>query len=192
MAFSCRVLLLDNFDSFTHNVRHGLVRAGADVLVMRADGGGLEEVEAARPDLLVISPGPGRPEDALLSMEAIRRFAGRLPMVGICLGHQCLALHFGGHVVKSPEPVHGKVSRVRHDGQGLFRGLPDPLAVGRYHSLSVDALPDCLLCTAFTEDGLVMGLRHRELPLHGVQFHPDSFLTPNGPEIFRNVIALCA
>jgi len=184
-----RVLLLDNLDSFTHNVRHGLVEAGGDVIVRRKDQVSLSEIEREAPDLLVISPGPGRPEDAKLSLEAIRAFVGRIPILGVCLGHQCLAVAFGGAVGRAPEPVHGKVSRIHHSGRGLFDGLPDPLEVGRYHSLAVTRLPECLEGTAWAEDGTLMALRHRSLPIAGVQFHPDSFLTPQGTQIFRHALA---
>lgn len=183
-----RAFLLDNFDSFTHNVACGLVAAGGDVEVRRADRCTLRDVEAFGPDLLVISPGPGRPEDAALSLALIRTFAGRVPVLGICLGMQALAVAFGGTVGRAPEPVHGKVWEVRHGGTGLFEGLPDPLPVGRYHSLCVTQVPEVLERTAWTEDGLVMGLRHRTLPLAGVQFHPDSFLTPHGAELFRHAL----
>ncbi len=183
-----RVLLLDNLDSFTHNVRHGLVEAGADVVVLRRDQGTVLDIEREAPDLLVISPGPGRPEDARLAMETIQTFAESIPILGVCLGHQCLALSFGGRVERAPQPVHGKVSSVRHGGCGLFDGMPDPFEVGRYHSLAVTHLPDCLERTAWTEDGVIMGLRHRSLPIAGIQFHPDSFLTPLGTEIFRHAI----
>ncbi|MDP2876423.1 MAG: aminodeoxychorismate/anthranilate synthase component II, partial [Holophaga sp.] len=160
-----RVLLLDNLDSFTHNVRHGLVEAGAHVVVLRRDQGTILDIEREAPDLLVISPGPGRPEDARLAMETIQAFAERIPILGVCLGHQCLALAFGGRVERAPKPVHGKVSSVRHGGCGLFDGMPDPFEVGRYHSLAVTQLPDCLERTAWTEDGVIMGLRHRSLPI---------------------------
>jgi anthranilate synthase/aminodeoxychorismate synthase-like glutamine amidotransferase len=184
-----RVLLLDNLDSFTHNVRHGLVEAGAEVSVLRRDQGSLAEIERTPPELLVISPGPGRPEDARLSLEAILALAGRIPILGVCLGHQCLALAFGGAVGRLPEPVHGKVSPIFHHGTSLFAGLPDPFEVGRYHSLGVTRMPDCLEATAWTADGAIMGLRHRTLPIAGVQFHPDSFLTPHGSRIFRHALA---
>ena len=184
-----RVLLLDNLDSFTHNVRHGLVAAGADVIVLRRDQGSIRAIEREAPDLLVLSPGPGRPEDAHLAMAAIQTFAEKLPILGVCLGHQCLAMAFGGSVERAPEPVHGKVSQIRHSGRGLFQGMPNPLEVGRYHSLTVTQLPDCLERTAWTEDGIIMGLCHRSLPIAGIQFHPDSFLTPQGTEIFRHAIA---
>jgi anthranilate synthase/aminodeoxychorismate synthase-like glutamine amidotransferase len=183
-----RVLLLDNYDSFTWNVADGLSAAGAEVDVRRVDSIDLAGIEAAAPDLLVVSPGPGRPEDARLSLAAIRSLAGRIPILGICLGHQCVAIAFGGAVARSPAPVHGKVSAVRHDGRGLFTGLSGELPVGRYHSLVVTELPPELEVTARTGDGLVMGLRHRSLPVAGLQFHPDSFLTASGSAIFRNAI----
>jgi len=179
-------LLIDNFDSFTFNVFHGLVQAGLEVEVRRCDALDLGSVESLHPSMIVLSPGPGRPEDARLCLEVTRTFAGRVPIFGICLGMQVLALALGGEVGRSPEPVHGKVSRVRHDGQGLFTGLPDPLEVGRYHSLCVTQVPDELEITARTEDDIVMGLRHRTWPLAGVQFHPDSFLTVQGQEMLSN------
>jgi len=186
-----RVLLLDNFDSFTWNVAEGLAEAGAEVEVRRVDGIDLAGVVAAAPDLLVISPGPGRPEGARLSLAAIGRLAGAVPILGICLGHQCLAVAFGGSVAEAPLPVHGKTTSVTHDGKGLFKGLESPIEAGRYHSLVVAELPPELVATAWTAEGLIMGLRHRSLPLAGLQFHPDSFLTPSGPTIFRNALDAC-
>lgn len=183
-----RILLIDNFDSFTFNVMHGLVEAGACVEVLRADRLSLAGIEELKPDGIAISPGPGRPEDATLSLEAILHFSGRLPILGICLGMQAIAVAFGGAVGRSPVPVHGKVSEVFHDGRGLFEGLPSPMAAGRYHSLCVTRVPDCLEVTARTEDGLVMGLRHRVHRIAGVQFHPDSFLSPYGGELLRHAI----
>lgn len=185
---SPRILLIDNFDSFTWNVLHGLVEAGGDVTVRRADALDLDAVEAFRADLIAISPGPGRPEDATLSLAVIRAFGASTPILGICLGMQALAVAFGGRVGRAPEPVHGKVSNVLHAGTGLFEGLPSPLAVGRYHSLCVTEVPPMLDVTARTEEGLVMGLRHRERPLAGVQFHPDSFLTPQGRELLAHAV----
>lgn len=183
-----RVVMLDNFDSFTFNVFHGLVEAGAQVEVRRAEAIDLPGLIALEPELLVISPGPKRPEDAHLSLEALRHFGGKIPVLGICLGMQCMAVAFGGQVGRAPEPVHGKVSRIRHDGRGIFEGLPDPLAVGRYHSLCVTEVPRDFEVAARTEAGLVMALRHRHWPMVGVQFHPDSFLTEHGTEILRNVL----
>lgn len=183
-----RILLIDNFDSFTYNVLHGLVEAGGDVEARRADGLDLEAIERFRPDMIVISPGPGRPQEASLSLAAIQAFAGRIPMLGICLGMQAMAVAYGGQVIQAPEPVHGKVSEILHDGRGLFEGLPSPLPVGRYHSLCVTEVPAILEVTAWTPEGMVMGLRHREQALAGVQFHPDSFLTPHGREMMRHAI----
>lgn len=185
---SPRILLIDNFDSFTWNVLHGLVEAGGDVTVRRADALDLGAVASFQPDLIAISPGPGRPEDATLSLAVVRQFGARTPILGICLGMQALAVAFGGRVGRAPEPVHGKVSNVLHAGTGLFEGLPSPLPVGRYHSLCVTEVPPMLDVTARTEEGLVMGLRHRELPLAGVQFHPDSFLTPQGRELLAHAV----
>lgn len=183
-----RILLIDNFDSFTYNVLHGLVEAGGDVEVRRADLLDLETIKPYRPDMIVISPGPGRPEDAALSLAVLHRFGGRIPILGICLGMQAMAVAFGGQVAPSPAPVHGKVSDVLHDGQGLFEGLPSPMPVGRYHSLCVTEVPAAFEITARTVEGLVMGLRHREQIMAGVQFHPDSFLTPHGREMMRHAI----
>ncbi|MEI6874550.1 MAG: aminodeoxychorismate/anthranilate synthase component II [Spirochaetota bacterium] len=183
-----RVLLLDNFDSFTWNVADGLAAAGALVEVRRVDGIDLAGVVAAAPELIVLSPGPGRPEDASLSLAAIGALAGIIPILGICLGHQCVAVAFGGRVARSPEPVHGKTAWISHDGRGLFTGLPEALEVGRYHSLVVAELPPDLEACAWTAEGLVMGLRHRRFPIAGLQFHPDSFLSASGPAMFRNAL----
>ena len=183
-----RVLLIDNFDSFTFNVMHGLVEGGARVEVRRADHLSIPAIEAFNPSMIVISPGPGRPEDAVLSLDIIQRFGGKVPVLGICLGMQVMAVAFGGQVGRSPEPVHGKVARVVHDGKGLFQDLPSPMAVGRYHSLCVTAVPDCMEISARTEEGVIMGLRHRTFAMAGVQFHPDSFLSPFGPEMLRHAV----
>lgn len=185
-----RALLLDHFDSFSFNVAHGLVAAGADVVVRRVDAVTAAAVAAEAVDLLVLGPGPGRPEEATLALDLVNRLAGRLPILGICLGHQVLALAFGGDVDRAPAPVHGKVSAVRHDGRGLFTGLPNPFAAGRYHSLAVTRLPASLEPCAWAEDGTLMALRHRAWPLAGVQFHPDSFLTPAGAQLWRHALAL--
>ena len=185
-----RVLLLDHFDSFTFNVAHGLAAAGADVQVLRVDAGSVDEMAEIETDLLVLGPGPGRPEEAVLALALVLRLAGRLPILGICLGHQILALAFGGRVGPAPEPVHGKASRIHHDGRGFFAGLPDPLDVGRYHSLAVTELPEALEGCAWTDDGTLMALRHRSLPIAGLQFHPDSFLTPQGGELLRHALTL--
>lgn len=183
-----RVVVLDNFDSFTYNVAHLLVEAGAEVSVCRADVATPASLAALEPDLLVISPGPGHPRDAHVSLAAVRAFAESVPVLGVCLGMQVIALAFGGEVAEAPEPVHGKVSSIRHTGRGMFAGLESPLRVGRYHSLAVTRVPEALEVEAWSEDGLPMALRHRELPLVGVQFHPDSFLTSQGLELVQNVL----
>ena len=183
------VFLIDNFDSFTYNIAHALAAAGASVEVRRADNVDLDAVEADPPSLLVVSPGPGRPEDAFVSMDAIRRFAGRIPIFGICLGMQCLAVAYGGTVGPAPEPVHGKATRILHDGRGVFQGLDSPLRVGRYHSLCVQEVPACLEVTARSEDGVPMALRHRGFRMAAVQFHPDSFLTDDGPAMMAHVLS---
>jgi anthranilate synthase/aminodeoxychorismate synthase-like glutamine amidotransferase len=183
-----RVFLIDNFDSFTYNIAHALAAGGATVEVRRADHVDLEALEADPPALVVIGPGPGRPEDAQVSLDAIRRFAGRVPIFGICLGMQCLAVAYGGTVIAAPEPVHGKATRVLHDGRGVFQGLASPLRAGRYHSLCVGEVPACLEVTARSEDGLAMALRHRGLRMAAVQFHPDSFLTDDGPAMMAHVL----
>jgi len=183
-----RVLILDNYDSFTRNIAEGFFVAGAKVVVHRADAIDLAAIEAAAPELLVISPGPGRPEDATLSLAAISKFAGTIPIFGICLGHQCLAFAFGGKIERAPEPVHGKTSWVFHGASGLFEGLPSPCQVGRYHSLLVTEVPAEFEVSGRTAEGLVMGLRHKRLPLAGLQFHPDSFLTTSGARFFENAL----
>lgn len=182
---SPRVLLVDNFDSFTHNLAQALSVLGADVRVQRCDA-----AEVA-PDTthVVISPGPGRPEAAGRTMEIVQACALRLPVLGICLGHQAIALAFGGRLALAPAPVHGKVSRVSHDGRGVFAGLPDPLQAARYHSLVVSELPAGLEACAWASDGALMGLRHRSLPTHGVQFHPESYMTPEGGRVLGNFLA---
>jgi anthranilate synthase/aminodeoxychorismate synthase-like glutamine amidotransferase len=185
---ACRVFLIDNFDSFTYNIAHGLAAAGATVEVRRADGVDLDGLEADLPDLLVLSPGPGRPQDAHLSLAAIRRFAGKVPIFGVCLGMQCLAVAYGGSVEPGTDPVHGKTTRILHDGRGLFQGLPSPIRAARYHSLCVSSVPACLEVTARSEDGIPMALRHRGIRMAGVQFHPESFLTDDGPAIMEHVL----
>jgi len=186
-----KVLLVDNYDSFTFNLAQGLETLGASVDVVRADDPRLASALAARPDRVVISPGPGRPEAAGRSPEIVRAApeAG-IPTLGVCLGLQCAAVAFGAAVVRAPEPRHGKTSTVRHDGKGIFAGVPDPTVATRYHSLMVDerTLPADLVVTARSEDGVVMGLRHRALPLELVQFHPESVLTPDGPAMLRNFL----
>jgi anthranilate synthase/aminodeoxychorismate synthase-like glutamine amidotransferase len=159
--------------------------------VRRNDEIGLDDIASLAPDRIVISPGPGRPEDAGISVDLIRRFGARIPVLGVCLGHQAIGYAFGGDVVRAPVLMHGKVSTVRHDGRGIFSGVTQPFVAGRYHSLVVaDPVPDTLEISARTEDGVVMALRHRELPIHGVQFHPESVLTGEGRKILRNFLEL--
>jgi anthranilate synthase/aminodeoxychorismate synthase-like glutamine amidotransferase len=182
------LLMIDNYDSFTYNLVHLFEELGAEVRVFRNDAITVEEAEALAPDQLVISPGPGRPEDAGVSVELIRRLGPRVPTLGVCLGHQAIVEAFGGEVGQARALLHGKASPVEHDGQGVFRGLPAPLEAGRYHSLAALTVPDELEVTARTPDGEVMGVRHRELPIEGVQFHPESVLTPLGPDLARNFL----
>jgi anthranilate synthase component 2 len=188
-----RVLVVDNYDSFVYNLVQYLGELGAAPLVHRHDELSLAEIEALEPDAVLISPGPGRPEDAGLSNEVIRRFAGRRPVLGVCLGHQCLGQVYGAEVVRAAEIMHGKTSLVHHTGVGVFAGLPSPFEATRYHSLVVDrgSVPAELEITAWTDDGTVMGLRHRhhEVPVEGVQFHPESILTASGHDLLRNFLA---
>ena len=186
-----RVLLLDNYDSFTYNLAQYLGELGHAPAVHRNDGITLGEIEAAKPDRIVISPGPGRPEDAGLTVDVIRQFGRRIPIFGVCLGHQGIGHAFGGDVVRAPVLMHGKVSSVQHDGRGVFTGVSQPFVAGRYHSLIVaDPPPEALEISARTDDGIIMGLRHREWPVHGVQFHPESVLTGEGMKILRNFLEL--
>lgn len=181
-------LLLDNYDSFTYNVYQLMAELGAEVEVVRNDKTTLAEVRARGYDGLVISPGPGAPADAGVTEELIGGLKGELPILGICLGHQAIGEVFGGEVVRADKIVHGKSSRIRHEGKGIFAGLPQGIEVGRYHSLIVrrDTLPDCLAVTAELDDGTIMGLRHRTLDIEGIQFHPESILTPRGKRLMRN------
>ncbi len=189
-----RLLLVDNYDSFTYNLVQAFLVLGAEVLVHRNDEITVEQARALAPTHLCISPGPGTPRDAGVSMRMIEAFAGRVPVFGVCLGHQSLVEVFGGRVVRAPRLMHGKTSMVTHDGLGLFRGLPNPLQAGRYHSLIAqrDSLPAELVITSWTDAGEIMGVRHRDLPLEGVQFHPESVLTPSGPALMANFIEACA
>ena len=188
-----RVLVIDNYDSFVYNLVQYLGELGADPVVHRHDALTLPDLEGLEPDAVLISPGPGRPEDAGVSSDAIAAFGeAGIPVLGVCLGHQCIGQRYGGEVVRAERVMHGKTSEVTHTGVGVFEGLPSPLTATRYHSLVVDAasVPDCLEVTAETADGIVMGLRHRELPIHGVQFHPEAVLTASGHELLRNFLAL--
>lgn len=191
-ANAAAVLLLDNYDSFTFNLFHYLGELGAAVDVLRNDAATPGEAMAARPDAVVISPGPCDPDRAGITLGLIGEAAPVCPVLGVCLGHQAIGQAFGGKVVRAPAPVHGKVSLVHHDNTGVFRGLPNPFRATRYHSLIVerDGLPDELVPNAWTEDGLIMGMRHERLPVHGVQFHPESIETAAGHDLLRNFLAL--
>ncbi|MFT3757264.1 anthranilate synthase component II [Thauera sp.] len=185
-----RLLMIDNYDSFTYNLVQYFGELGVRVEVYRNDEITLDQIVAMKPDQLVISPGPCSPAEAGISVPAIKAFAGKLPILGVCLGHQSIGAAFGGRVVHARQLMHGKTSPVRHQGAGVFRGLPDPLVCTRYHSLAIerDSLPDCLEVTAWTEDGEIMGVRHRTLDVEGVQFHPESILTECGHELLRNFL----
>jgi anthranilate synthase component 2 len=185
------ILLIDNYDSFTFNLAQYLGELGDAPLVRRNDEMTVGDIEALGPKRIVISPGPGRPEDAGVSVDAIKTFGARLPMLGVCLGHQAIGYAFGGTVARAPSLMHGKTSTLEHDGRGVFAGVAQPFVAGRYHSLVVtEPLPAALEVSARTDDGVVMGLRHREFPIHGVQFHPESVLTGEGKKILRNFLEL--
>ena len=185
------ILLIDNYDSFTFNLAQYLGELGAPPVVKRNDEISVDDVEAMRPDRIVISPGPGRPEDAGISVETIRRLGPRIPLLGVCLGHQGIGFAFGGTISRARALMHGKVSAVHHDGRGVFKGISQPFSAGRYHSLVVaEPVPDQLEVSARTEDGTIMGLRHRTAPIHGVQFHPESVLTNEGRRLLRNFLEL--
>ncbi|MBK6600213.1 MAG: aminodeoxychorismate/anthranilate synthase component II [Betaproteobacteria bacterium] len=184
------LLMIDNYDSFTWNLVQYFGELGADVHVHRNDAITLEQIEAWQPERIVISPGPCTPREAGISVPVIERFAGRIPLLGVCLGHQAIGQAFGGNVGRAQRVMHGKVSAVTHDGRGVFTGLPSPLAVTRYHSLAIEraTLPAGLEITATAEDGEIMGVRHRSLPVEGVQFHPEAFLTEHGHALLRNFL----
>ena len=187
-----RILVVDNYDSFVYNLVQYLGELGAEPEVHRHDQITVEEIAASAPDAILISPGPGTPDDAGVSNAVIERLAGRFPILGVCLGHQCIGQVYGGTVVRAPSIVHGKTSLVHHQGEGVLAGLPRPFEATRYHSLVVDraTLPDVLEITAETDDGVIMALRHRELPVEGVQFHPESVLTVAGKQLLTNFLAL--
>lgn len=187
------LLLLDNYDSFTWNLYHYLGEQGAELEVVRNDAITVQEALARKPEGIVISPGPCDPDRAGISLPLIRAAAGRCPILGVCLGHQAIAQAFGARIVRAPVPMHGKVSRIEHDGTGVLAGLPSPFEATRYHSLCADpaTIPAELLVNARSEDGVIMGLRHRSLPIHGVQFHPESIETRVGKRLLRNFLALC-
>ena len=187
------ILLVDNYDSFTYNLAHAMGELGADVVVRRNDAVTLDEIEALGPSKIVVSPGPGRPEGAGISLDVVRRFGPSTPLLGVCLGHQAIGAAFGGRVIRAAGPVHGKTSLVEHDGRGIFRQLTAPFEAGRYHSLIVDAdeWPEALEISAtIAGERTVMGLRHREFPIHGVQFHPESVLTPAGRAMLETFLEM--
>jgi len=186
-------VLIDNYDSFTYNLWHYLGELGAEVIVKRNDAVTVAELLAMKPEGVVISPGPSIPENAGICIELVQK-AGRIPILGVCLGHQAIGAAFGGKVIRAPEPMHGKVSRILHDRTGVFAGLPSPFTATRYHSLIVEraTLPASLRVTATTEDGLVMGMQHTERPIHGVQFHPESIESQHGHQLLRNFLTLAS
>lgn len=188
------LLMIDNYDSFTYNIVQYFGQLGEDVRVFRNDRISLDEIAALQPKRLVISPGPCSPEEAGISIAAIRRFAGKIPVLGVCLGHQSIGAAFGANVVRSISLMHGKTSPIHHAGNGLFKGLPEPFMATRYHSLVLerDTLPDCLEVTAWVDNTEIMGIRHRDLPLWGVQFHPESILTDGGMAILKNFLEISA
>ncbi len=187
-----RVVIVDNYDSFTYNLFQYFAELGAEVLVHRNDAVDVAAIEGMEPTHLVISPGPKTPTEAGVSVDAIRSFAGRIPVLGVCLGHQAVGQAFGASVVRGPEPMHGKTSDVRHDGRTIFRGIPTPMEATRYHSLVVTDIPDELEVSAWCDGDVVMGLRHRTLPIEGVQFHPESILTTAGMTMLTNFLEMAA
>src|SRR5688572_2362141 len=184
------LLMIDNYDSFTYNLVQYLCELGEEVVVRRNDEITLDEVAELKPDRIVVSPGPCTPNEAGISVPLIKRFAGEIPLLGVCLGHQSIGQAFGGRIVHARELMHGKTSAIRHSGAGVFRDLPDPLVATRYHSLVIDreTLPQCLEVTAWTDDGDIMGVRHRTLPIEGVQFHPEAILTEKGHELLQHFV----
>jgi anthranilate synthase component 2 len=184
------LLMIDNYDSFTYNLVQYLGELGEDVKVVRNDAITLEEIEALAPDRIVISPGPCTPKEAGISVPLVRRFAGRMPILGVCLGHQSIGEAFGGKIVHAQQLMHGKTSLIHHRGEGVFQGLPDPFTAIRYHSLAIerDSKPEVLEVTAWTDDGEIMGVRHKALPVEGVQFHPESILTEHGHALLKNFL----
>ena len=183
--------MIDNFDSFTYNLVQYLGEMGCDLVIKRNDEITTDEIEALNPEKIIVSPGPCSPREAGVSVETIERFAGKIPILGVCLGHQAIGAAFGGNIIRAKSLMHGKTSPIEHDGKGVFEGLPDPFAATRYHSLVIEreSLPDCLEISAETADGEIMGVRHKEFALEGVQFHPESILTgENGRELLRNFV----
>lgn len=186
------ILMIDNYDSFTYNLVQAFRGLGADMQVVRNDAIDVDGIRALAPSAIVLSPGPGNPDSAGVTLEAVKAFAGKLPMLGVCLGHQSIAQAFGGKIVHAKRLMHGKTSRIHHDGRGIFSGLPQEFAAMRYHSLAVDreTLPECLEISAESEDGEIMGLRHRSMPIESVQYHPESIGTPEGERQMRNFIEM--
>jgi anthranilate synthase component 2 len=186
------ILLIDNYDSFTYNIYQYLLELGADVKVFRNDALTVEEAAAMKPEKLLLSPGPGRPEDAGIMIKAIEYFAGKIPILGVCLGHQAIGLFYGGKIVGAKRLMHGKISKVTADGKGIFAGISEPFEAMRYHSLAIErgSVPDCLEITATAEDGEIMGVRHKTLNVEGIQFHPESIMTPMGKKMLGNFIDL--
>ncbi|MCH7864831.1 MAG: aminodeoxychorismate/anthranilate synthase component II [Proteobacteria bacterium] len=185
-------LLLDNYDSFTYNLRHYLGELGAEVEVRRNDAISADEAVALGAEGIVISPGPRDPDRAGICLEVVEKAAGRLPILGVCLGHQCIGQAFGGKVILAPRPMHGKVSDITHNASGVLSGIPSPFRATRYHSLTLEreSLPDCLEITATSDDGVIQGIAHRELPIHGVQFHPESIASEHGHQLIQNFLDL--
>jgi anthranilate synthase/aminodeoxychorismate synthase-like glutamine amidotransferase len=186
------ILLLDNYDSFTYNLAQYLGELGCQVEVHRNDRISVEQIAQRKPERIVISPGPCTPQEAGISVEMIQKLAGKIPILGVCLGHQAIGAAFGGKIIRAPKLFHGKTSQIRHDGSGVFRGLPNPFTATRYHSLIVErkSLPADLQVTAETDDDIIMGMQHRKYPLMGVQFHPESVLTDSGKQLLKNFLSL--
>ena len=185
------LLMIDNYDSFTYNIVQYLGELGEDVRTVRNDEITLEQIEQMAPERICISPGPKAPKDAGISLDILREFKGKLPILGVCLGHQAIGEAFGGKVIRAKQVMHGKTSLIAHTGEGVFKGLPSPFTVIRYHSLAIEraSLPDCLEVTAWTDDGEIMGVRHKEYDIEGVQFHPESILSEHGHALFKNFLA---
>ncbi len=186
------ILLIDNYDSFTYNLFQYLSELGAEVRTVRNDQITPDEIEELAPERIVVSPGPGRPDDGGISLEVVSRFAGKVPLLGVCLGHQCIGQAFGGEVAGAGEIMHGKSSEIEHDGKGIFRGLPNPFEAIRYHSLAImpESVPDSLEVTAHSDSGVIMGVRHREYAIEGIQSHPESIMTAAGKDILKNFLEL--
>ena len=184
------ILMIDNYDSFTYNLVQYIGQLGGDVRVFRNDQVTLREIDEMSPEAIFLSPGPCSPKEAGITVEVIQAFYNKYPLLGVCLGHQAIGYAFGGNVIRAERIMHGKTSQIRSDGKTIYRGLPNPFVAGRYHSLIVEkkSIPDCLMVTAETEEGEVMGIRHREYPVEGIQFHPESILTPNGKRIIKNFL----